>query len=350
MRCASRAGPTCVDPARDRKAQYRFGGPSCRPWVPALRALTRVGPDTRASRSQLARCRRRGPDQAAQLPRPARRAAGGPPSRAIACRRLPRPQHVLVGAPISRPGSSAAAASTQHRPSGSRAGERPSRAPGAACPHRGPGAEGWQPALQCSVAASSGGAPAGFILDARRECGQAQHGRRAALSWRCSRGVHRASANPILAGDSGCAPRSTHLAPAPFHLRFLARSTSRFRSRGASARPGCPVICIPRTEGRAERREAPILSRFSATPAVGGAARVPPGRARLSTLHRGDFGPGAALPSPALPPENAFSELLAAQVIVPGGRGPEPPEAGGYEPPPRDATPRSALIFFKSLK
>ena len=60
------------------------------------------------------------------------------------------------------------------------------------------------------------------------------------------------------------------------------------------------------------------------------------------SLHRGDFGPGAALPSPALPPENAFSELLAAQVIVPGGRGPEPPGARGYEPPPQDATPRSA--------
>ena len=31
------------------------------------------------------------------------------------------------------------------------------------------------------------------------------------------------------------------------------------------------------------------------------------------------------------------------QVVVPGGRGPEPPEASGYEPPPQDATPRSAF-------
>ena len=31
-----------------------------------------------------------------------------------------------------------------------------------------------------------------------------------------------------------------------------------------------------------------------------------------------------------------------SQVIVPGGRGPEPPGARGYEPPPQDATPRSA--------
>jgi hypothetical protein len=31
------------------------------------------------------------------------------------------------------------------------------------------------------------------------------------------------------------------------------------------------------------------------------------------------------------------------QVVVPGGRGPAPPGANGYEPPPRDATPRSAF-------
>jgi len=34
--------------------------------------------------------------------------------------------------------------------------------------------------------------------------------------------------------------------------------------------------------------------------------------ARLSALHRGDFRPGAALPSPALPPD-PYSELLAAR-------------------------------------
>src|SRR5262245_32504096 len=32
-----------------------------------------------------------------------------------------------------------------------------------------------------------------------------------------------------------------------------------------------------------------------------------------------------------------------SQVVVPGGRGPEPPGAGGYEPRPQDATPRSAF-------
>jgi len=32
-----------------------------------------------------------------------------------------------------------------------------------------------------------------------------------------------------------------------------------------------------------------------------------------------------------------------SQVVVPGGRGPGPPGASGYEPPPQDATPRSAF-------
>ena len=32
-----------------------------------------------------------------------------------------------------------------------------------------------------------------------------------------------------------------------------------------------------------------------------------------------------------------------SQVIVPGGRGPGPPGASGYKPPPQDATPRSAF-------
>jgi len=32
-----------------------------------------------------------------------------------------------------------------------------------------------------------------------------------------------------------------------------------------------------------------------------------------------------------------------SQVVVPGGRLPAPPGASGYEPPPQDATPRSAF-------
>src|SRR6478736_8018545 len=47
--------------------------------------------------------------------------------------------------------------------------------------------------------------------------------------------------------------------------------------------------------------------------------------ARLSALHRGDFRPGAALPSPALPPD-PLSDAPRSQVVVPGGRCPGPPE------------------------
>src|SRR5262249_52538733 len=76
--------------------------------------------------------------------------------------------------------------------------------------------------------------------------------------------------------------------------------------------------------------------------------------ARLSALHRGGFGPrglGAALPSPWAPAvlqrrAVAFGSVQRAprsQVVVPGGRGPGPPGANGYKPPPQDATPRSAF-------
>ena len=63
------------------------------------------------------------------------------------------------------------------------------------------------------------------------------------------------------------------------------------------------------------------------------------------------LGLGAALPSPSAPAvlqrrAVAFGSVQRAprsQVVVPGGRGPGPPEANGYKPPPQDATPRSAF-------
>src|SRR6187399_1199901 len=48
--------------------------------------------------------------------------------------------------------------------------------------------------------------------------------------------------------------------------------------------------------------------------------------ARLSALHHGDFRPGAALPSPAFPPDPC-SDAPRSQVVVPGGRCPGPPES-----------------------
>src|SRR5215472_16616396 len=56
------------------------------------------------------------------------------------------------------------------------------------------------------------------------------------------------------------------------------------------------------------------------------------------------LGSGAALLSPAFEPDR-LQRAPRTQVVVPGGRGPGPPEASGYEPPPQDATPRSAFRF-----
>src|SRR5262245_40679716 len=44
-------------------------------------------------------------------------------------------------------------------------------------------------------------------------------------------------------------------------------------------------------------------------------------------------------------PFGSVQRAPRSQVVVPGGRGPEPPGTSGYEPPPRDATPRSAFRF-----
>src|SRR5215470_5957749 len=42
-------------------------------------------------------------------------------------------------------------------------------------------------------------------------------------------------------------------------------------------------------------------------------------------------------------PSGSVQRAPRSQVVVPGGRGPGPPEANGHKPPPQDATPRSAF-------
>jgi hypothetical protein len=96
------------------------------------------------------------------------------------------------------------------------------------------------------------------------------------------------------------------------------------------AAPGfCPRDRVhPRMEGWAERRQAHYLCcRVSETRRVRtqrGAARPMTRDARLSALHRGDFRPGAALPSPAFPPD-PYSDAPRSQVVMPGGRCPGQP-------------------------
>ena len=95
--------------------------------------------------------------------------------------------------------------------------------------------------------------------------------------------------------------------------------------------PGwCPCDRVhPRMEEWAERRQAHyFICRVSETRRIRtqrGAARPMTRDARLSALHRGDFWPGAALPSPAFPPD-PYSDAPRSQVVMPGGRCPGPPE------------------------
>src|SRR5262245_21920872 len=95
-----------------------------------------------------------------------------------------------------------------------------------------------------------------------------------------------------------------------------------------------------RGERSAERRS---IARFGARRAVPGEARrassgtrsplgAPPwrfwagGRASFSGIASG-----------------SVQRAPRSQVVMPGGRGPEPPGADGYEPRPQNATPRSAF-------
>jgi hypothetical protein len=110
--------------------------------------------------------------------------------------------------------------------------------------------------------------------------------------------------------------------------RRVRRSTSHSRGALCPRVLAFPFASIP-LEGWAERRQAHyFVCRVSETRRVRtqrGAARPMTRDARLSALHRGDFGPGTALPSPALPPDPC-SDAPRSQVVMPGGRCPGPPE------------------------
>src|SRR3954447_11042475 len=81
--------------------------------------------------------------------------------------------------------------------------------------------------------------------------------------------------------------------------------------RGVGGAPTGALVCCRVCETRLVRTQR-------------GAARPMTRDARLSALHRGDFRPGAALPSPALPPDT-YSELLAARSSCLAGGVPDLP-------------------------
>ena len=119
------------------------------------------------------------------------------------------------------------------------------------------------------------------------------------------------------------------------------------RSRDALLRPGFAFLFPSDPDrgagGAPKRRSISFVALSGATAVPGEARRASSGtRSPLRRSHRGGFRSGAALPSPALPPDPC-SDAPRGQVVVPGGRGPGPPGAGGYEPRPQDATPRSAF-------
>src|SRR5215813_5450777 len=105
------------------------------------------------------------------------------------------------------------------------------------------------------------------------------------------------------------------------------------------------LCSIPPHEGRAERRKAQVFCCRARD-----ARRSTPGEARRASS--GTRSPLGAPPWRFWAGGRAsFSGIASGsvqraprgQVVVPGGRGPEPPGAFGYEPRPQDATPRSAF-------
>jgi hypothetical protein len=196
------------------------------------------------------------------------------------------------------------------------------------------------------------------------------------MSWRPhpSRRAHAHSTLPSRwstrapQGEDGRA-RGSSLNRSLYSVFTMSNSPS--RSRGACLRPGfCNFASLTRIEGWAERRETfgcsaehpwgvscasktrvnALMTRYARR--LRGALRPMTRDARLSALHRGGFRlPGPRFRLLGRPPfynggQFAF-RIRAASSSHPGRSawraGSLPPGANGYEPPPQDATPRSAF-------
>ena len=148
----------------------------------------------------------------------------------------------------------------------------------------------------------------------------------------------------------------------------LTMSDSPSRSRGAFLRPGfATLLHPPRIEGWAERRET-----FGCVRGTRGACHLA-SKTRVNALMtrharrlaRRLASRDAGRSPLGAPPWRFFTRARASvsgiasgsvqraprsQVVVPGGRLPGPPETSGCEPPPQDATPRSAPPSGSSLE
>src|SRR5262249_23909736 len=166
---------------------------------------------------------------------------------------------------------------------------------------------------------------------------------------------HRAALSREGRGHNNC-----DRAYGPIHF-----SNSQSRSRDALASEACDFCFAHPERGWAERRETfgcsaehpcgvrsarhktrvnALMTRHARRLARRLASHDA-GRSPLGAPPWRFWAPGAALLSPAFAPDR-LQRAPRTQVVVPGGRGPEPPGANGYKPPPQDATPRSV---FRSL-
>ena len=157
---------------------------------------------------------------------------------------------------------------------------------------------------------------------------------------------HMIASDPIRHCHSSCKPGAVHIwvpglaalardtRGAPFDAARLFPS-SRCQTAQSSSfprrvlRPGFVLVIasIPERRGgrSADRRTISFVAFVRRDcPHQRGAARPMTRDARLSALHRGGFRPGAALPSPALPPDPC-SELLAARSSCLAGGVPDLP-------------------------
>src|SRR5262249_3193228 len=121
----------------------------------------------------------------------------------------------------------------------------------------------------------------------------------------------------------GCSAPACQNAPRPLALLLRSIAAPRERRRFHSGRA---LRCVSK-HCQAPRSAAGVPWR----------GRLASRRSTVAVL-----GSGAALLSPAFAPDR-LQRAPRTQVVMPGGRGPEPPGANGYEPPPQDATPRSAF-------
>ena len=149
-----------------------------------------------------------------------------------------------------------------------------------------------------------------------------------------------AGSNPPLEGEGGHRICSAFIARHSSGSRFASHD---FKQHISFPRRDCARVVSwypPRTEGWAERRQAHgcsgtrracrvrrVSTRVSrGRPGACEAPCVPQRRdARLSALHLGDFRPRVRASVSGIASGDACSELLAARVIVPGGRFPRLP-------------------------